>query len=97
MTCTVKQNADNAKQAKELMREVEAFKTAQSAEPRAGAGMPKREPLRPVNRPTVKPGLSSPGARKPLAGKSLESKRTVGVAVGNGKDHHSTGNEFEEF
>ena len=84
-------------QAKELMRQVEVFKIAQSSEPRAGAGMSKREPLRSVSRPPVKPSQSSPGARKPLAGKSLESKRTVGVAAGNGKDHRAVEAEFDEF
>jgi methyl-accepting chemotaxis protein len=85
-------------QAKELMQQVEVFKTAQSQNYQPAQAMTKREAPRPVSRPPVKPVVGSkPLAKKPFAAKSAEHKGSVGVAAGNGKDRRSSGDEFEEF
>jgi hypothetical protein len=36
-------------------------------------------------------------SKKPLSGKSIQYKESAGAVAVNGKDRHSTGDEFEEF
>jgi methyl-accepting chemotaxis protein len=84
-------------QAKELMSQVEVFKTGGTRE----AEIVKREALgsgaKSASRTTVhaapKPGLKKPA----LASKASEAKAPVGVGAGNGHDRRRKDDDFEEF
>jgi methyl-accepting chemotaxis protein len=87
-------------QAKELLQQVEVFKTAQSGAPHAVHTAAKRGIPRLVGKPPVKPVSHGSGTKmlnKTTAGVSAESQEPVGVAAGNGKDRRHEEAEFEEF
>ncbi|MEQ1794592.1 MAG: methyl-accepting chemotaxis protein [Nitrospira sp.] len=84
-------------QAKELMSQVEVFKTGGTRE----AEVVKREALgsgaKSASRTTIhaapKPGLKEPA----FASKASEAKAPAGVGAGNGKDRRQSHDDFEEF
>ncbi len=84
-------------QAKELMSQVEVFKTP------AGEGQtaPRREQAsaaRPASKPAAAGNGAKPVLKKPaFAGKTAEAKSPVGVAAGNGHDRRRKDDDFEEF
>ena len=90
-------------QARELMRQVEVFKTNGTSD----ASHVKREAhtsrgasdsgTKHVSRTTLH-AIPKPMVKKPLGGaKPAEGKEPVGVAAGNGKDRRHKEAEFEEF
>ncbi len=87
-------------QAKALMHQVETFKIAQSHE-HQGHGSMKQEQHHPASKPLGKSMTPVNGGKMPLkksaASKPVAQKDAVGVAARNGTDHHSTGDQFEEF
>ena len=84
-------------QARELMRQVQQFKTNQEDRPPA-----ESKPTRPVDTPrSSKPvaqthGLMGP-AKTPIAVKPSQHKGLASAVAGNGKDRPRGGDEFEEF
>ena len=84
-------------QAQELMRQVEVFKIAESEGHHAARASVSHASSRPAPKPMAKPAVSKVAAKKPPVGKAAEHKQPAGVAAGNGKDRHSSGDEFEEF
>ncbi|MEK7868910.1 MAG: methyl-accepting chemotaxis protein, partial [Nitrospirota bacterium] len=84
-------------QAKELMSQVEVFKTP------AGEGhtAPRRESAsasKPVSKPMATGNGTKPGLKKPaFASKASEAKAPVGVGAGNGHDRRRKDDDFEEF
>ena len=85
-------------QAKELMRQVEVFQVDQGESRPVRAMAAKREVVRPATKPAAQ-ASSARGVAKPqpLAAKRSPSKAPVPVAAGNGRDHHSSSDDFEEF
>ena len=84
-------------QAQELMRQVEVFKIAQSEGHHAARASVSQASPGPAVKPVTKPAVGKVAVKKPVAGKSVEHKQPAGVAAGNGKDRHSSGDDFEEF
>ncbi|MEQ1794965.1 MAG: methyl-accepting chemotaxis protein [Nitrospira sp.] len=84
-------------QAKDLMSQVEVFKTPAGE----GHSAPRREQgsaARPVSKPATAGNGAKPGLKKPaFAGKAAEAKSPVGVAAGNGHDRRRKEDDFEEF
>ena len=87
-------------QAKELLRQVDAFTIAQPQDAGRSRVATNREPLRAAGKPTMKLGsqgsASKPALRKPPVGKTAY-KRTAAMTAGNGKDRRNTDDKFEEF
>ena len=98
-------------QARELMRQVEVFKTNGTSDAshvkREASGSGTKYALRPaqgvpsLSRDASRTTLHAtpkPMAKRPLGGaKPTEGKEPVGVAAGNGKDRRHKEAEFEEF
>ena len=84
-------------QAKELMSQVEVFKTP------AGEGhtAPRRESAsasKPASKPVAAGNGTKPGLKKPaFASKAAEAKAPAGVGAGNGHDRRRKEDDFEEF
>lgn len=84
-------------QAKELMSQVEVFKTP------AGEGhtAPRRESAsasKSASKPMASGNGAKPGLKKPaFASKPSEAKVPAGVAAGNGHDRRKKDDDFEEF
>jgi len=80
-------------QARELMSQVEVFKTGGESH-----GAPRRE-AGAAAKPASKPAASvKPGLKKPMfAAKASEAKTPAGVAAGNGHDRRRKDDDFEEF
>jgi methyl-accepting chemotaxis protein len=80
---------------------VEVFKISQSEGHHTARASVSHASPRPAAKPMAKPAVhgtgSKVGAKKPAVGKSVEHKQPAGVAAGNGKDRHSSGDDFEEF
>ncbi|MDH4187455.1 MAG: methyl-accepting chemotaxis protein [Nitrospira sp.] len=86
-------------QAKELMTQVEVFKTG-GEEQGDRHTAPKREtrPAVTFAKPSSPAGSQKPGMKKPLlTQKPISQKEPVGVAAANGKDRRHKDDEFEEF
>ncbi|MBX3325109.1 MAG: methyl-accepting chemotaxis protein [Nitrospira sp.] len=84
-------------QARELLEQVQGFKTNQVDRPQGA-----RQITRPVVPPTAsKPVTQVSGpkgiAKKPIVEKPALRKEPAGAVAGNGKDRRSSGGEFEEF
>ena len=86
-------------QAKELLQQVEVFNVGQTeARSMSAPSKGKRETPRPPVRPSAQASGTKMMARKPvLTSKSSVAKEPVGHVAGNGKDRHSTSDDFEEF
>ena len=84
-------------QAKELMRQVEVFKTGQAD----GQQAPARAQVssgRPVAKPAAQAAVAKPVVKKPVvATKPAADRQPVGVGANNGKDRRHKEDEFEEF
>ena len=80
-----------------LMRQVEVFKIAQSEGHHAARASVSHASPRPAPKPMAKPVVGKVAVKKPAVGKPAEHKQPAGVAAGNGKGQHSSGDDFEEF
>jgi len=76
-------------QTKELMRQVSAFNTGQADVPQRGPAVAKRTV------PQAKPKM--PAKATVSSGKRAPAQTSVPVAAGNGRDHRSSSDGFEEF
>ncbi len=77
-------------QAKELMSQVEVFRTSAGERPSAVA--------RPAEKPSAPATSAKPALKKPaFTPKPSASKAPVGVAAGNGHDRRKKDDDFEEF
>jgi hypothetical protein len=84
-------------QARELLEQVQRFKTNQTDRPVA-AQKPMRHEAPPVGSKPVTQAQGSKGiSRKPVVGKPVQHKELAGAVAGNGKDRRSSGDKFEEF
>ncbi|TKB71139.1 MAG: HAMP domain-containing protein [Nitrospira sp.] len=80
-------------QARELMRQVGAFKVTgggQESHTRSSAAQATHKPSLPSSGPVRKPLIKKPSSY-------TTASEPVGLAAGNGKDHRSKEAEFEEF
>jgi methyl-accepting chemotaxis protein len=84
-------------QAKDLMRQVEVFRTMASGQLGATVTPIRRTPPT-VSRPAqagVRPGSAKPVMKKP--GSGLQRPAEAGIAAGNGNDRRAANDDFEEF
>ena len=83
-------------QARELMRQVEAFKVNGASDTSVGRGQTGRADTPKAVSP---PRYASPKplAKKPLGGAKPAHKEPAGVGASNGQDRRSKEAEFEEF
>ena len=89
-------------QAKDLLQQIEIFKTGQTEEPQMRPMASRREVSQVTSKVSAKPMRPTSGPKLPAkaavpAVKRLQAKAPVALAAGNGRDHSSSGDEFEEF
>lgn len=88
-------------QARELMRQVEVFKTNQGETREARPVAARHESsfaAKPSSKPMAQGTGQKPGFKKPaFAAPQAQAKTAVGMAAGNGKDRRKSEDDFEEF
>jgi methyl-accepting chemotaxis protein len=88
-------------QARELMRQVEVFKTNQGETREARPVAARHESsfaAKPSSKPMAQGTGQKPGFKKPaFAAPQAQAKTAVGMAAGNGKDRRKQEDDFEEF
>ncbi|MDP1946029.1 MAG: methyl-accepting chemotaxis protein [Nitrospirota bacterium] len=88
-------------QARELMRQVEVFKTNQGEMREARPVAARHESsfaAKPSSKPMAQGMGQKPGFKKPaFAAPQAQAKTAVGMAAGNGKDRRKQEDDFEEF
>jgi methyl-accepting chemotaxis protein len=77
-----------SEQAKDLLKQVNAFRIGQDHAPSAG---------HPSVRPVTRGSVTKPPAKTPAPGRRVTHKEPAGVAAGNGNDRRSSGGVFDEF
>jgi methyl-accepting chemotaxis protein len=84
-------------QARELMQQVQQFKTNQADRPVAAPKLARQDGYQVGSKAVAQAHGPKGISKRPVVGKSVQHKELAGVVARNGKDRRSSSDEFEEF